>query len=310
MRWWLGSVLVIAVLAPLIANHVPLVARAGGELRFPAFESYLRTPPLAPGGVPWRDWWVALPEGSADWAVMPPWPHGPREVLAGTPLARPSLAHPLGVDDVGRDLLARLLHGARTALIVAIGAVVIGAVIGIVLGGIAGLGGRVADFLVLRLIELFTCFPALIAVLAVAAFLGGSLVTVVVVLGVVYWTAFARVVRGELLSLRERPFVAAARGLGAGPFRLLFEHLLPQLRGPVLVAAAFLAADAILVEATLTFLGLGASLDTVSWGAMLDQGRTHAHTGAWHMWVFPTLALAGVVLGLHALAERRRRAIA
>lgn len=307
MKLALWIFVAVAAFAPLIANDVPLVARADGTLRFPAFESLVRAPAPAPDGRSWREWWIAQPEDGDAWAVMPPWPCGPREIQTGSALAGPSAEHLLGLDDVGRDVLSRLLHGARTALLVACGSVAIGLLVGGLLGGLGGLGGRWLDLVVLRLIELFACFPALLAVLAVAAFLGGSLATIVVVLGVVYWTAFARVVRGELLSLRQRPFVEAARGLGAGPVRLLFRHLLPRLGGPVAVAAAFLAADAILIESTLTFLGLGAGLDTVSWGAMLDQGRAQAHTGAWHLWVFPALAVASVVLLLHALGDRLRR---
>jgi peptide/nickel transport system permease protein len=307
MRAALALFAAVAAFAPLLANDVPLVARAGGGLRFPALVSYLRDPGPAPDGQAWKAWWAGLPAAAGeDFAIMPPWPFGPDEVDAGPALERPSAAHPLGVDDVGRDLLARLLHGARRALLVAVGVVALGLSIGFVAGGFAGLGGRLADFAALRLIEVFTCFPGLLAVLAVAAFVGGSLATIVLVLGLVSWTAFARVVRGELLSLRERPFVLAARGLGAGPLRLLFRHLMPQLRGPLLVTAAFVAAEAILVESTLTFLGLGAGLDSSSWGALLDQGRAHAAEGAWHLWVFPGAAVALVVVALHALGDRGR----
>lgn len=305
--WIAGALLLVALLAPLLCNDVPLVARAGGELWFPALRSYAGDAGLAPDGRTWKAWWVHLDEDDADWAVMPPWPWGPGEVRADHIVATPSLDHPLGNDDTGRDVLARLVHGAWTAVRVAVGAVAIALVLGLPLGGLAGLCGGFVDFAVLRLIELFVCFPALIAVLAAAAFFGGSLGAVVVVLGLVFWVPIARVVRGELLSLREREFVQAARGLGIGSLRLLFVHVLPCVWGPIGVTVAFLAAAAIVVESTYTFLGLGLGLDTVSWGSMLRQGKAHAHAGAWHLWVFPGLAIAVTVLALHGLGESGTR---
>ena len=137
--------------------------------------------------------------------------------------------------------------------------------------------------------------------------MGRTPLSIVLVLGLVYWTGFARIVRGEVLSLREREFVASARGLGIGTWRLLLRHLLPSARGPILVNAAFVAASAIVVESTLAFLKLGAGLDSVSWGEILDQGRTHAYTGAWHLWFFPGLVLVLTVMCLHSLADRRQR---
>jgi peptide/nickel transport system permease protein len=301
MRRVLLALALVALAAPFLANDRPLVARIDGAWSFPVLASEA----AAPNGGTWRDAWRALPaSGGQDLIVMPPWPHGPHEVC-GDVLARPSAEHPLGVDDVGRDVMARLLHGARTALEVGFGVSLLAGVVGVLLGAFAGLGGRLADGLVVRGIELFTCFPGLLAVLAVATLVGGSTTTIVLVLGAVAWTAFARIVRGELLSLRERPWVLAARDLGAGPLELLLRHLAPALRGPVLTTAAFVAAEAILVEATLTFLGLGAGLGTVSWGALLDQGRVHAAEGAWHLWLFPSIAVAGTVVALHSSVRAR-----
>lgn len=306
MKKGLLALCLVALAAPFLANDRPLVARVDGQWSSPVLSAGVGLAPDAPGGGSWRDAWRALPaDGGDDWIVMPPWPFGPHEICAPA-LAGPSASHPLGVDDIGRDVLARILHGARTALEVGLGVAALAGVIGVLLGAAAGLGGRTADAVVRRGIELFTCFPGLLAVLAVATLVGGSTATIVVVLGAVAWTAFARIVRGELLSLREQPYVAAARDLGAGPLRLLFRHLAPALRGPVLATAAFVAAEAILVEATLTFLGLGSGLGTVSWGALLDQGRAHAAEGAWHLWVFPGLAVAGTVIALHQSGRPKR----
>lgn len=301
----LGVVALIALVGPFLANDVPLVARVSGQWRFPAFESQGGGFASAPDGGTWKDWWLTRPVDGPDFAVMPPWPHGPFEVHPHAVLEGPSRAHPLGVDDSGRDQLTRLLQGARTALLVALGAVVLSVTIGVAIGGLAGLAGGLVDGVLLRVIELFASFPALLIALACASLFGGSLLAVVVVLAIVQWTQVARVVRGELLSLRSRPFVEAARGFGIGPVPLLLRHVLPQLRGPLAVTSAFIAADAIQVESALSFLGLGASF--VSWGAMLDAGRAHAFTGAWHGWFFPGLALAVTVVGLHGLANRLGR---
>jgi peptide/nickel transport system permease protein len=302
----LAALLAVAALAPLLANDRPLVARVAGALRFPAFASYLGDRGPAPGAVPWKIWWRQLGEDSGDWAVMPPWPNGPGEVDPDAINRGPSRAHPLGNDDTGRDVLARLVHGATNALVIGIGAVALALLIGVPLGALAGYRGGWVDHAVSRLIEIFLCFPALFLVLAAAAMFGGSPLGVIVVLGSVYWTAFARVVRGEFLSLREREFVLAARGLGVRGARLVVGHLLPCSKGLIAVTAAFLVANAIVVESTLSFLGVGGGAGTVSWGAMLAQGRLHAAQGHWHLWLFPALALTVAICSLHGCAERWR----
>ena len=299
----LVGVALVGSVGPFLCDDIPLVARVDGDWSFPAFRATVGAIPRPPADTSWKGWWLSLPEGSADFAVMPPWAYGPGEVHRGEILAAPRFAHPLGMDDVGRDQLTRIVHGTRTALIVAVGVVGIALIFGVIVGGIAGLAGGLIDALLLRFIEFFASFPALVAALAGAAFFGGSILNVIVLLALVQWTQVARIVRGEVLSLRERPFVEAARGLGVSRVRLLLCHVLPQLRGPLFVTGAFLAADAIQVESTLSFLGVGAGPATVSWGAMLDQGRTHAFAGVWHLWLFPAVAIAVTVIGLHALAD-------
>jgi len=219
-------------------------------------------------------------------------------------LAHPSWAHPLGTDDSGHDLLAMLICGARTAVFTALFGVALAVAIGLPLGALAGYLGGSVDVLLLRVVEVFSCFPKLFLVLAVGAFVGPSTGAIVAVLGLLGWTAFARIVRGELLSLREREFVLVARSLGVGVARVLVRHALPSAKGPVLVAAAFACADAVAAEATISFLGLGPGLQVPSWGSLLHQGRLHAAEGHWHLWVFPTLALVATVWSLHCLADR------
>lgn len=218
--------------------------------------------------------------------------------------AGPSLQHPFGADDTGRDVLGLLVRGAATACRTALLGALLALVIGVPLGAIAGFYGGLADFAVLRAIELFLCFPKLFFVLAVGAFVGPSTATVILMLGLLGWTSFARLVRGEMIAVREREFVLCARGLGIASLRVLVRHALPQARGSVLVMAAFACADAIVVESTLTFLGLGPGVQVPSWGSVLRQGWLYALDGVWHLWLFPSLVLVATVWALHALADR------
>ncbi len=236
---------------------------------------------------------------------MPLIPYGPIENTANAN-EPPTWEHLLGTDETGRDLLALLVHGATTAVLVGLGVAVLAALLGISLGALAGYSGGLADLVISHIIEVMVCFPALLLVLAVAAFAGHSITGVILVLAALYWVAFARIVRGEFLSLREREFVLAARGLGVSRAQVLFRHMLPVGRGSLWVTGAFLMVNAMVVEATLTFLGLGGGTGSSSWGALLKQGKEHAHEGAWHLWAFPALVLASVVCALHALADDRR----
>jgi peptide/nickel transport system permease protein len=299
--WSLGVLLAVGLLAPVLSNDVPLVARTQDGVSFPALHAWRGMPPAPPRGATWKDWWAQREDG--EWAVMPLWPWSPGEVTADI-TAPPSLRHPLGTDDTGRDVLARLLHGGATSVLVALGSVALAAGIGVPLGALAGYRAFTwIDAIVLRLIEIFVSFPALFVSLSVVALLGGSILSLVLVLGVVHWTYFARIVRGEFLSLREREFVLAARNLGVGSVRIITAHMLPQVKGAILVVAAFGAAGAMVVESGLSFLGLGPGLRVPSWGGMLAQGKEHAHLGAWHLWLFPSLALCWAVLSLHMVAE-------
>jgi peptide/nickel transport system permease protein len=304
-RWCLLLIAVVGLLAPLLSNDVPLLASVGGELQAPALQSLLGRVSPPPGRDSWKEWWARLPDQGGDWAVMPLWPYGPDETHAGRILAPPDLEHPLGNDDVGRDQLARLVHGAGPPARIGLLTLLLAALVGIPLGALAGYRGGLADQLVLRLIELVLCFPALLLVMTMLALLGRSELTTAVVLGALAWAGFARIVRGEFLSLREREFVQAARGLGVAGPRIVFRHMLPQVAGSLRVTAAFLLAAVLTVETTLSFLGFGVGYDRASWGAMLAQGREHAATGVWHLWVVPGLAIVATVTCLHAMADRR-----
>jgi len=308
-RWapWLfvGLVLAVGLLAPLIANDVPVVAKVDGVLQWPAFADLFGEPPPGPDDLSWKQWWSRLEAGGDEWAYMPPWPYGPLETDVSRFLQGPTAAHPLGCDDTGRDMLARLVHGAGTAAIIGLPAVLLAMIVGTLLGIWAGYARGFVDVCVQRLIELFVCFPSMLFLLFSAAFFGSSSVGLSLVMALLFWMSFARIVRGELLSLRERDFVMVARGLGVSTWRLVVRHLLPQLLSQVGVTAAFCLAAAIVAESTLSFLGIGP--DAVSsWGTMLRQGSEHAVEGAWHLWLFPSMAIVGVVVTCHLLADRLR----
>lgn len=295
-------VVAVGLLAPLLATEVPWLARVDGAWSAPALRAWWGDVPAAPDGSrDWRDWWSRL--DADDWVLLAPVPIDPERVDVAQIDSGPSSVHLCGTDDVGRDLLARLVHGASTAVWVALGAVAVAACLGVPLGAAAGFWGGWIDWFVLRWIELFACFPALVLVMCVAAFVSGSHLTVSCVLGVVYQVSFARIVRGEFLSLRGRSFVETARSLGLGTLRIVLWHMIPAVRGAIFVVAAFVAASAIVVESGLRFLGLGGGGDVVSWGGLLARFRA-ADAGAWHLWVFPAAAIVVTVLALHAVADR------
>jgi peptide/nickel transport system permease protein len=298
-----GVLLFVALFAPVLANDVPLCARVDGTWSFPAFQELVGRAPPGPDGS-WKQWHAARAADSGDFAVFPLWSHGPFETDLDHMRAAPSWAHPLGTDDTGRDVLSRLLRGARTTIGTSLLGVLLAALIGTALGAAAGMRRGAVDALVLRLIEVFLCFPLLLLLLAVAACFGSSTWAVVVAFAAAMWSSFARIVRGQLLSLREREFVPVARHLGVDGWRLFVRHLLPQVRGPIGVTAAFCMAHAIVAESTLSFLGVGPGVQAGSWGGVLAQGKASAHLWVWHLWVFPGAAIVGAVVCCHALADR------
>ncbi len=313
-RWWQRvsswvalAVVLVGLFAPLLANEVPLVARHGGRWSFPAFAHLVGRASPGPQDLSWKQWWSRLPAGGEDFACMPPWSYGPIETDPARARAEPSMGHPCGCDDTGRDVLARLIHGARSVVLLGLPAVLLGMVVGTLLGALAALRAGIADVIVSRLIELFLCFPMLLFLLFVSAFFGNSRVGLVIVMASLFWTSFARIVRGALLSLREREFVHVARGLGVPERRIFTRHLLPQVWSQIGVTAAFCMAAAVVAESTLSFLGLGAGDASSSWGTMLRDGSELAVVGAWHLWFFPAAAIVCVVVCCHVLADRLRR---
>ena len=223
-------------------------------------------------------------------------------------LEGPSPAHWLGLDELGRDIFARLLVGARISLLV--GAVVVGtsATIGTLLGSIAGYYGGIVDDVVSRVSDILMAFPGLLLAIAVVAVLGPSLTNVVLALTLIGWVSYARLIRGQVLRVRELEYVQAARALGAATPRILARHIVPATLPALIVQATLGMGGAILAEASLSFLGLGVQPPTPSWGTMLNYGRSHL-LDAPHLTIFPGVFLAIVVLGFNFLGDGLRDAI-
>lgn len=302
--WAACAGLAIALLGPVISNGAPIAARVDGTWHFPALRELagLVAPPP-----PGRTWSAFVREpGPEDLCVPAPWPVDAMATDLDRLREGPSLDHPLGTDDTGRDVLARMVRGARTTLGTSLLGTFAAALLGCAIGALSGLRGRVFDVVALRTIEVFSCFPALVLLLAIGACFGDARGGVVAALALATWPSFARVVRGELLSLREREWFLTARELGVGRVRLFVGHVFLQLRGQVAVVAAFGIANGVVAESTLSFLGIGPGVQNASWGAILAQGKADAHLWAWHLWVVPGLAIAAVVWCCHALAERLR----
>lgn len=237
-------------------------------------------------------------------ALLAPWlaPYDPYAMDLIGALQGPSAAHPLGQDEQGADILSRLLFGARISLLVGLSVVAVSATVGVAVGLVAGYLGGWVEEAIMRLVDVLLAFPGLLLAIALVAVLGPGLGNVVLALSALGWVGFARLVRGQVLGLRSRDFVLAARSVGAGDLRLMAVHLLPNVMAPVLVQASFGIAGAVLSEASLSFLGLGVPPGTPSWGAMLAEGK-HVLIEAPHVSIFPGAAIMAVVLGFNLLGD-------
>jgi peptide/nickel transport system permease protein len=237
-----------------------------------------------------------------------PWiaPHSPTTIDLTNRLEGPSAAHWAGTDELGRDTFSRLLFGARLSLAVSVSVVSVSLALGLAIGGLAGyLGGWIDTALTTFAMNTFLALPGILLAIAFAAFLGPGFSNLVLALAIGGWAGYARLVRAQVLSVRDREYVDAARALGTSGLRIFFRHILPNIVQPILVQAAIGMAGVILAEATLSFLGLGIPAPAPSWGAMLNDARSHLFDSP-HLVLFPALAVAGAVLGFNFLGDALR----
>lgn len=232
-------------------------------------------------------------------------PYDPNEIDMSARFIGPTLAHPMGADDFGRDTLSRIMVGARVSLQVGIIAVGLATVVGSLLGMIAGYSNRVVDEIIMRMMDVLFAFPAILLAIAILAALGRGVTNAMIAIGIVYTPIFARIARSAVLSVSREEFVEAATSIGARRGRILFKHIFPNSLAPLIVEVSLSLAFAILAEAALSFFGLGTQPPDPSWGRMLSEGRAYFRQSVW-MGVFPGLAIMLTVMGFNFLGDGLR----
>ncbi len=296
----------IALLADFIANDKPIYCEYKGDTYFPVAKSYLVD-------LGWSSWppdlstpdWKAL---EYDAVIFPPIPYSPGTTDINASLVTPISGsdHYLGTDQTGRDILSGLIHGARISLTIGFVAMGIATLIGVLLGALAGYFGGWIDIVISRIIEVFLNFPVLFLILAIVAFFDYSIFLVMVVIGITGWMGIARLVRGEVLRVRNMEYVTAATSLGFSASRVIFRHVLPNSVAPVLVSVAFGIAGAILTESALSFLGFGVPPEVVTWGSALTQARKDIDS--WWLAVFPGFMIFLTVVSYNLIGDGLRDA--
>jgi peptide/nickel transport system permease protein len=304
--------LFVFIFADFLANDKPIVMRYHGETYFPVFREY---------GVDWfgMNWQNDFKSQQfkiledkyeeGDWAIYPVVHFSPNEYNLQVKLHPPSRTHIFGTDELGRDVLSQMIHGARVSLLVGFVAVAIYVVIGVFLGALAGFYGGIIDIIIQRLIEIMITFPRMFLIITiVAAIEVQSIITIMIILGLTGWTGVARFTRGEFLKVKNEDYVVAAKALGYKDFRTIFRHVLPNTLTPVLVTATFGVAAAILIESGLSFLGFGAPPEQATWGSLLSSARATLPTG-WWLTTFPGLAIFVTVTVYNLVGEGLRDAL-
>jgi len=297
----LGAIALVGLLADLIASDLPILLRLEARL-------YVLPSVFRPASLQAQDNQRLRREmKDADWAWMPLCEYGPRQQpdIKRPPPASPDSTHWLGTDDRGRDVFARLVHGARVSLAVGFFSVVLNVLLGLALGTMAGYFRGSTDFIISRLIEVGLTFPTFFLILVVMGLMERTSVwLIILVLGLTRWTDIARLVRAESLRLRELDFVTASRACGASSGRIILRHIIPHAMGPVLVSAAFGVGGAIVAESALSFLGFGAPPPTASWGEVLAQGFEFQNR--WWLVLCPGALLFLTVISLNLLGQGLR----
>ena len=294
----------VALAAPFLAGDVPIVMKkAGRTYVFPNLFTYadLQAENLYNNFDRWTP-------GDGEWGVRPPISHGPTRQDLAHRLERPSNNHLFGTDDRGRDVLSRIIWGARISMSVGFISVGLALLIGVVLGALAGFYGGWVDVVILRLIEVWICVPSFFLIITVMAFLEPSIINIMIVIGITSWPGVARLVRGEFLKQKQMDYATAARATGLTDRRIMFRHLLPNAITPVFVAATFGVAGAIVTESALSFLGFGVPPPTASWGEILKESQGYVDF-AWWLVMFPGIAVFLTVVAFNLVGDGLRDAM-
>ena len=307
-RWSLavlGALIALAAGADLLASDLPLLLHMRGQL-------HVLPCVVRPAGLRALDnQRIAAQLTADDWMLLPLSPWGPNTHDLDAVLGAPSGEHWLGTDSAGRDVLARVAHGARVSLSVGVASVWLLSCIGLIVGLCSGYFGGVIDQVLMRVVDCLHAVPTMLLLITVLSLLrptgATSVLAMICVIGAVRWTELSRLVRAEVLRVRQSAYVEAARGLGLGAFQILTRHVLPNVLSPVLVAASFAMAGAVVLEGALSFLGFGVPDDVASWGSLLHEVRDHAH--AWWLAVFPGSMMFLSVSASNLLGEALRDAI-
>ena len=298
----------IALLAPFLAGNKPYFYSTAQETTYPILEtlpfvgSYFVNPDIQ--NIDFRSHQIRV----TGHYILPPIPYSPTEINLDEILLPPGPEHLMGTDAQGRDVMARMIHGSQVSLSVGFVAVGLYVIIGIVIGSLAGYFGGKVDVVLSRLIEVVMCFPTFFLILTILAFLGPSLWNIMIVIGVTSWTGIARLVRGEFLKLRHQDFVVSTKALGLPLHRILFRHLFPNSLSPVLVSITFGVASSILIESSLSFLGVGVQPPRASWGSILSDSRQFMDI-AWWLMMFPGFAIFLTITSFNLIGEGLRDAV-
>lgn len=290
---------VLAVFAPVIANERPILLAADGKLYLPALIKHRDLSAV-------NDFRAFIKEKNA-LALFPPLPYSPYTTDLSIRLLPPSLAHPLGTDELGRDVLARMIHGTTVSLSVGIVATVLSIVLGVFFGALAGYFGGWVDAVISRTIEVIICFPRFFIFLAIIAMFKPDILLVMAVIGFFDWPGIARLVRGEVLAIKKMEYVEAARVIGAGHASIIMRHILPNAITPVLVTLAFGIAGAILAETSLSFLGMGVQPPMASWGQIMEKAQNDLSN--WWLFTFPGTAIFYTTIAFTMMGEALRSAL-
>jgi len=299
----------LALTADFLASSKPLYAVYKGETYFPVIKDYLNDIGLSKWdpeliNVNWKE---LDNQGKLESVVWTPVPYSPREIDLANVYVPPQGDHYLGTDGIGRDLLAGLIHGSRVSLSVGFVAAGIALLIGIVLGSLAGFFGGKVDLTIMRFVEIMVTFPLFFLIITIVAIYGSSIWYIMAAIGFTSWTGDAKLIRGEVLKVRNMEYIIAANSIGLPNRQIILRHVIPNAIAPVLVSGAFAIAGAILTEAALSYLGFGVAATTVTWGSLLNEAR--GASNAWWLAIFPGFMIFTAVVTYNLIGEGLRDAL-